>query len=54
MNDAIRDTGIATAGISVAHKDLKKIKITAITKHIAILKALKTSFIDASTNLDLS
>ena len=54
MNDEIRDTGIAIAGIRVALNDLKKTKITAITNAIAIASALKTSFIDASTNLDLS
>ena len=54
MNDEIRDTGMAIAGIRVALNDLKNTKITAITNAIAIASALKTSFIEASTNLDLS
>ena len=54
INDATSDTGIAIAGIRVAQKDLKNRNITAITRHMAMLSALKTSFIDASTNLDLS
>ena len=54
INDDINETGIAIAGIRVAQNDLKNIKITAITNAIAIAKALKTSLIEASTNLDLS
>ena len=54
MNDEIKETGIAIAGISVAQKDLKNIKITVITNAIAMASALKTSLIEASTNLDLS
>jgi hypothetical protein len=54
INEEIKETGIATAGIKVAQNDLKNKNITAITKHIAIAKALKTSFMEASTNLDLS
>ena len=54
MKDAVRDTGIAIAGIRVARKLRKNMKITPTTKQRAIPRAWKTSLIEASTNRDLS
>ncbi len=42
------------AWLGIEHDGDEYIQSKNITKHIAIAKALKTSFIEASTNLDLS